>query len=86
MSDFYEFITFEHESEHDLSENLNYSIPKIYTANNDLSKRWYVYFTFLNPKTGKKQRMKNFYGKANLHKTKAERLYELALFQRKILQ
>ena len=86
MSNFFEFITFEHESEHDLSENLNYSIPKIYTANDDLTKRWYVYFSFRDPNTGKMKRMKNFYGKANLHKTKAERLYELSSYQRKILE
>lgn len=30
-----------------------FSTPRIYTANDDLSKRWYVYFSFRNPESGK---------------------------------
>ncbi|WP_445711972.1 hypothetical protein [Flavobacterium sp.] len=30
-----------------------FSTPTIYTANDDLSKRWYVYFSFRNPESGK---------------------------------
>ena len=32
--------------EHDLKEKKKYSEPKIYDADGDLSKRWYVYFSF----------------------------------------
>ena len=49
-----EFLTFEHESEHksehDLTKSKPYSTPKIYDANGDLGKRWYVYFSYKNPK------------------------------------
>lgn len=50
MSIFLHAITIEHETEHDLEHDLstkpNFSVPKIYTAKGDLSKRWYVYFSF----------------------------------------
>ncbi|MBC8769856.1 hypothetical protein H4O18_17790 [Arenibacter sp. BSSL-BM3] len=62
MVTFYEIIAFEHKSEHVLEHSLsnkkNFSLPKINTANGDLSKRWYVYFTFRNPETQKLERMK----------------------------
>lgn len=41
---------------YDLSGKKKYSEPKIYDANGDLSKRWYVYFSFRNPETGKLER------------------------------
>jgi hypothetical protein len=61
MSTLNEFLTFEHRSEHvyeyDLEHNLTlktqFSTPKIYNTKGDLTKRWYVYFSFRNPKTGK---------------------------------
>ena len=43
----------EHVLEHDLLKKKIFSPPKIYTANGDLSKRWYVYFSYRNPETGK---------------------------------
>jgi len=50
MSYLNEFLTFEQRSEHDLEHDLSkrpqFSTPKIYTANGNLSKRWYVYFSF----------------------------------------
>ncbi|MFG6686030.1 hypothetical protein ACGK9U_05565 [Mariniflexile sp. HNIBRBA6329] len=60
MSTLNELFIFEHESEHDLEHdsvhNLQikkfFSTPKIYSANGDLSKRWYVYFSFRNSKYG----------------------------------
>ena len=43
MSNFKEVITFEYENEyvleHDLSTKNNFSVPKIYTAKSDLSKK-----------------------------------------------
>lgn len=76
----------EHDLEHDLEHKKNFSNPKIYTANGDLSKRWYVYYSFRNPETGKLQRMKNIYGKANSFKTKEERLSALSLYRRRLLK
>ncbi|KGK29587.1 site-specific integrase [Cellulophaga sp. E6(2014)] len=90
MSIFLHAITIEHESEHDLEHDLstkpNFSVPKIYTAKGDLSKRWYVYFSFRNPKTNKLERMKNIYGKANKYKTKADRLTILTSYRKNLLK
>lgn len=90
MSIFLEVTTIEHESEHvlehDLSIKSNFSVPKIYTAKGDLSKRWYVYFSFLNPETNKMQRMKNIYGKANKFNTKADRLTILTAYRSNLLK
>ncbi|APQ18771.1 tyrosine-type recombinase/integrase [Maribacter hydrothermalis] len=90
MSIFLETITFEHESEHvlehDLSTKSNFSAPKIYTAKGDLSKRWYVYFSFRDPVTKKLVRMKNIYGKANNYKTKADRLTVLTSYRKNLLK
>ena len=72
----------EHVLEHDLQMKKNYSPPKIYTAKGDLSKRWYVYFTFRNPETGKLERVKNIYGKSNLYKTKEDRLSVLTAYRK----
>ena len=55
----------EHDLEHDMSVNDQFSNPKIYTANGDITKRWYVYFSYRNPNTGKLERMKNIYGKTD---------------------
>ena len=46
MSTLNELIIFEGESAYDLPMNKDFSNLKIYTANSDLSKRWYVYFLF----------------------------------------
>ncbi len=90
MSTLQEFLTFEHESEHvlehDLSNKKLFSVPKIYNANGNLSKRWYVYFSYRNPNTGKLERMKNIYGKTNLYKTKEDRLSILSAYRRKLLK
>lgn len=76
----------EHVLEHDLQMKKNFSIPKIYTANGDLTKRWYLYFSYRNPETGKLQRMKNIYGKTNIYKTKEERLSVLTAYRKKLVQ
>lgn len=76
----------EHVFEHDFTVKKNFSNPKIYTANGDLKKRWYVYFSFRNPDTGKLQRMKNIYGVANNFKTKEDRLMVLTAYRRNLLK
>jgi len=42
--------------------------PRIYDANGDISKRWYVYFSYLNPKTNKMERQAPLYYGMNRHK------------------
>ncbi|WP_191861028.1 tyrosine-type recombinase/integrase [Hanstruepera ponticola] len=83
-----EFLTFEHEKEpqpeHKLAHKKQFSAPKIYTGDNDLKRRWYVYFSFRNPSTGKMERQKNIYGIANKMKTKTDR-YTILNFYKKTL-
>lgn len=83
-------LTFDYQNEHNFEHNIavmtNFKTPKIYTAKGDLNKRWYVYFSFKNPKTGKFQRMKNIYGIANKFKTKEDRLYVLTTYRRNLIK
>lgn len=61
-----------------------YSEPKIYTANGDLSKRWYLYYSFRNPKTDKLQKMSSIYLGVNNYNTKQERLQILTTHQKNL--
>ncbi|WP_223034869.1 tyrosine-type recombinase/integrase [Hanstruepera marina] len=85
-----DYLADEHGIEHDLEHNLlkkkNFSSPKIYNANGNLSRRWYVYFSFRNPQTGKLQRMKNIYGTANNYDSKEDRLAVLTVYRNKLKQ
>ncbi|WP_282136362.1 tyrosine-type recombinase/integrase [Seonamhaeicola maritimus] len=76
----------EYESAYDLPLKRNFSNPKIYTAQGDLSKRWYVYFSFRNPNTGKLKRLTPFYGDANRYKTKEERMEVLVVYRKALLK
>lgn len=63
-------------NEYDLAYDFKmrmYSEPKIYDAKGDLSKRWYVYFSFRNPATNKLERQTPIYLDINNYKTVAER-------------
>ena len=90
MSNLNEILTFNYQSAYDcaydLSMRKNYSPPKLYTAKGDLKKRWYVYFSFRDPKTGKLKRVTPFYGEAHKYKTKEDRLYVLSAYRKKILE
>ncbi|WP_053990087.1 site-specific integrase [Mangrovimonas sp. TPBH4] len=91
MSNLNELVTFEHENEHVLEHDLPtkklFSTPKIHTAKGDLSKRWYVYFSYRNPETGKLERYKkNIYGVANSYKTKEERMTVLSVYRQRLLK
>lgn len=90
MSNLNEFITFNsesaYESAYDLTVKKNYSTPKIYFACGDLKKRWYIYFSYRDPKTGKMKRVTPFYGDAQKYKTKEDRLIVLSAYRKKILE
>ncbi len=90
MPNFKEFITFEYENEYesayDLSIKKNFSNPKIYSAKGDLKKRWYVYFSFRDPKSGKLVRQTPFYGDANKYRTKEDRLSILVTYRKVLLR
>lgn len=68
-----------------MSKKKNFSVPKIYSANGDINKRWHVYYSYRNPETGMLERMKNVYGIANRHKTKEDRLAVLSVYRIKLL-
>ena len=72
MSKLIKLLIFEHRNEHRFPIKKPYSTPKIYTASNNLNKRWYVYFSFRNPKTEKLKRITPFYEEANKYKTKED--------------
>src|SRR5690606_18788581 len=64
----------------------NFSSPKIYSANGDLSKRWYVYFSYRDPSTGKLKRQTPIYANANKFKTKEDRLSILVTYRKSLLK
>ncbi len=68
-----------------LTAKKNYSDPKIYDANGNIAKRWYVYFSFRNPNTGLLEKQTPIYGGANNFRTKQER-YEVLNAYRKSLK
>lgn len=86
MTNFNELIALEYESAYDLSVKRNFSNPKIYSANGDLTKRWYVYFSFREPKSGKLKRLTPFYGNANKYKTKEDRMSVLVTYRKVLLR
>ncbi|MCF1192295.1 phage integrase N-terminal SAM-like domain-containing protein [Mangrovimonas sp. AS39] len=91
MSNYKDVLTFAYESEYenayDLPNKNKFTTPKIYTAKGDLSKRWYVYFSFQNPDDPSKlKRVTPFYGKVNKFKTKEERLEVLSVYRRTLIK
>ncbi|MDX9789408.1 MAG: hypothetical protein RBT61_01115 [Candidatus Kapabacteria bacterium] len=51
-----------------------YSEVKIYDAGGDISKRWYVYYSFRNPITGKLERQPYIDTGINTHKNHKDRI------------
>ena len=56
-----------------LPDKIKYSQPKIYDANGDLSKRWFVYYSFRNPLTDKLERQTPIYDGINYIKSLQKR-------------
>ncbi|AEH01400.1 site-specific integrase [Lacinutrix sp. 5H-3-7-4] len=86
-----------HDLVHDFPMKLNYSKPKIYTGGVDihqwsklskkeqkdaLSKYWYVYYSYRNPKSGKLVRQSNIKGGANQYKDKQSRYHVLKMLKK----
>ncbi|GGH77981.1 tyrosine-type recombinase/integrase [Phaeocystidibacter marisrubri] len=66
----------------------NYGKVKIHDRDGDISKRWYVSYSFRNPVTGKMERFR-IYGHVNRFKTRKERIERLRSLKRateKLLQ
>lgn len=88
MSKFFLLLQSVHDKVHDSNMLTNYSEPRIYTGSVDintwsklskeqkkeaLSKKWYVYYSFRDPDTGKLKRQTNIKGRANRYKDKKNR-------------
>jgi len=76
----------EYESAYDLPVKRIFSKPKIYSANGNLKKRWYVYFSFRDTKSGKLLRQTPFYGDANTYKIKEDRMSVLVTYRKVLLR
>jgi integrase len=77
MSKILELLCIEYENVYGLKMKKDYSIPKIYHGGEDydLTKRWYVYYSYRHPETGKLVRQSPIFANFNrLHKSKRERL------------
>ena len=85
MPKFNVFLLNEYRNAYVLTTKKNYSLPKIYDAKGNLSKRWYVYFSFRNPKTNLLEKQTPIYGGANNFKTKQERYEVLNSYRKSIL-
>lgn len=79
MSNFSKYFKFEHRFEH----QMNFTTPKIYHGGKtfDLSKRWYIYYKFKHPSSGKLIRQDNEYFDFNKYKTVKERLYRINIMR-----
>lgn len=93
MSSIFLLLQQVHEKVHDSAMKLNYSEPKIFTGGVDintwsklsntdrkhaLSKNWYVYYSYRNPKTGRLKRQINIKAGANYYKDKKSRYHILS--------
>lgn len=77
MSKILELLYTEYKNVYGLEMKKKFSNPKIYHGgeNYDLTKRWYVYYSYRNPVTGKLERQSPIFAEFNrLYKTKQERL------------
>ena len=63
----------EYSNEYKMTNKGLYTKPRIYDANGDLSKRWYVYFSYLNPNTNKMERQAPIYLNINRIESVPER-------------
>jgi len=90
-----------HDSVHTFNKKLNYSEPKIYTGGIDISqwssmskldqrstllKKWYLYYSYRDPNTGKLKRQINIKGEANKFKSKQKRHAYLKVMQQSLLE
>ena len=86
MSNLLRYLCIEHDFEHDsdkVKQKKRYSEPKIYHADYDLSKRWYVYFSFRKIVDGPLERFpNNIYAPQYLDKK--ERIEWLKTIQRNL--
>lgn len=76
----------EYANAYDLNYKKQYSEPKSYTANGDINKRWYVYYSFRNPKTNKLERQTPIYAGVNEFKNFKDRIRAIEILRKSILK
>ena len=84
MSEFRRLLKNEYANAYDLSLQKQYSRPAIYDANGDLSKRWYVYYSYRNPKTDRLERQTPIYLGVNQFKTLPERIKAIKIMRQAV--
>ena len=84
MSKIRHLLTKEYANAYDLTYKKQYSVPKIYDANGDLTKRWYVYYSFRNPSTDMLERQTPIYSGVNQFKTLKERKEAIKILSKAI--
>lgn len=86
MSKFSILLRNEHKNEHknEFPLKRQFSIPKIYDAGGDLSKRWYVYYTFRNPKTNRLTPQNNVYAGVNNFKNLKDRRKAIEILRQSV--
>jgi hypothetical protein len=73
MSNFQDLLKNEYENVYDLTNLKQFSIPKIYDAKGNLSKRWYVYYSFRNSINNKLKRQNPIFSEIIRFKTIKDR-------------
>lgn len=89
MSKLFHKLLNEYANEYDLALKKKYSTPKIYDAEGNLAKRWYVYYSFRNPDNDKLERQPPIYKDVNQFETLKERRAAIRILREaveKILQ
>ena len=90
MSSLLETLISEYSNEYNTDMSVvPYKLPKIYHGGKDfdLSQRWYVYYSYLNPITGKMQRQNPIYMNVNRdYNTVADRMKRLKLISKNLTE
>ena len=73
MSKIHELLRGAYDLAYDLPRQKAYTEPKIQDYGGDLSQRWYAYFSFRNPDTGKLERQTPIYTGLHEHKNLSDR-------------
>lgn len=74
MGKIHVLIKLAYEKSYDSKLKKQYSEPAIEDFGGDLAKKWYVYFSFRNPDSGKLVRQTPIYTGLHMHKTKKDRM------------
>lgn len=75
MSKISNLIHLAYKNAYNINMKKQYSTPALYDAGGDLQKRWYVYYTFRSPVSGKLERQPSLDAGINQHRNKEDRYH-----------